>query len=115
MSVPGATCAAVAGLAVTAALPAMVRAVGILEVVIPLRRGVLIVVGMIGVLDVADAGLLLPDVGLVWVGVDVRDDGGGGVSGRVGAVGRVAFPRVGKGFVGGVGVGRVGDLGTLGG
>lgn len=47
----------------------------------------------------------------------MSDDGGGGVSGGVGAVGRVALPRVGERFVvvGGVGVGGVGDLGALGG
>lgn len=48
----------------------------------------------------------------------MSDDGGSGVSGGVGAVGCVALPRVGERFVvvvGGVGVGRVGDFGALGG
>lgn len=36
------------------------------------------------------------------------------MSGRVGAVGRVAFARIGKGFISsGVGIARIGDLGML--
>lgn len=71
-----------ARLAVAAPLSSMVRTIRIFEVV-ALWWSVLVVVGMAGILHMANARLFLPHVRLVRICVDVGDDGGGGVRGRV--------------------------------
>ncbi len=83
-----------ARLAVAAPLSSMVRAIWVAEI-IALRRRVLVMIRTAGILHMTDAGLFLPDIRLVRVGVDMRDDWGRGVSGRVGPIGCVALSRVG--------------------
>lgn len=119
MSVTRPTGTTMARLAITTSLPMMVLTIRVLEILIPLRGCILVVVEVARrgplsrALDVSHTRLFLPDVRLVWICIDVGDDRSGGASGRVGAVSCVGFSRIGKRSVGAVGFRGICDLWML--